>query len=795
MSTKKYVFASTISLVDTKDIRIDKAIVEALFARQPLTSSILNEVTNGIGANMASAYKYAGAGQYPFGLPTTTISHKKLDQTALVNMLSAIEGSPVTVHYGELDLGYMEFFAEYWLYQNRGYNFFDKRINELSVFHEVQTDSTYSLWIDSVTSSKDTQQAALTLAANSSITNNEPYTLDGVPVTKYIKTTTVASSVKSIDFSRTLSTHLASMEPDVIAASNAGNPSYNYFVDYQYETTMACTAVATIVITKKITQEIWYKYANNDITASTFVNLPDEIITNSEVINNTFNFPFSEQASLNVVENRLHVMAKYSYGTGLNQVAKMFLYDTTTNTYPSLITVSFGNPFYKGLGNTYPVVPLRRNNIDLVRNTPDNQLNYTTTKELLSKLSIKVEDVADAINSNEDLDEIDHAYLHMGVSIDTKTTAGNYYLVKFFTKMYYESDTQHLPPINRMELFSTKNYRVFAVNIAGWSIEIRWKNILITDHPGSIGKVGTIKKTLTNKQVKFQHQVAKRSYREIIVVEPTQHNFIHERMAVVTDLEDVLDAEKNTDPMVIPLMVNIMDETSMMYREHIFYESIFLTFNSFKRVKLKWYETDAFKAVLTIIAVVVFIYTGYDFYHGFLVTLEQQGFLYAVGQLIIQAIILQVEVAVFKQIVTWIGADAALILAVVLVAYGVLSPEKLSDVTISGVNLVHLVNGLVTGIESNLRSDIMDLRKKEEAYKLARTKEQEELDRRWKLLETSDLVDPFQFMASKPLHSFNETPEQYFQRTIHTGNIGAYVFDVAENYHSMALTLPKPNFS
>ena len=66
-----------------------------------------------------------------------------------------------------------------------------------------------------------------------------------------------------------------------------------------------------------------------------------------------------------------------------------------------------------------------------------------------------------------------------------------------------------------------------------------------------------------------------------------------------------------------------------------------------------------------------------------------------------------------------------------------------------------------------------------------------ELETAQELLETTDLLDPLLFTDHlQPMTLLGEAPSTFYERTIHTGNIGTIGVEYVESYVSIALTLP-----
>jgi hypothetical protein len=58
-----------------------------------------------------------------------------------------------------------------------------------------------------------------------------------------------------------------------------------------------------------------------------------------------------------------------------------------------------------------------------------------------------------------------------------------------------------------------------------------------------------------------------------------------------------------------------------------------------------------------------------------------------------------------------------------------------------------------------------------------------------KLLDTNGVIDPLMFTSLDIYYDPTETPQEYYERTVHTGNPGAVAYDVLHRYVDMMLDL------
>ena len=58
------------------------------------------------------------------------------------------------------------------------------------------------------------------------------------------------------------------------------------------------------------------------------------------------------------------------------------------------------------------------------------------------------------------------------------------------------------------------------------------------------------------------------------------------------------------------------------------------------------------------------------------------------------------------------------------------------------------------------------------------------------MLNTGSNLEWYDLVSTAPIIP-DETTDEYFHRTIHSGNVGVLSLDMPNNYVDMALTLPK----
>lgn len=328
----------------------------------------------------------------------------------------------------------------------------------------------------------------------------------------------------------------------------------------------------------------------------------------------------------------------------------------------------------------FPPIPLRHANLS-IRHASKPGL-YGPAKEAFRKLYGRrnsIDDILDEMEANEDIGEIDFAYLVPGVALDTKNQAGLSYLYAFFKTLeaFQEADliqshvaerensrawdaawsrwlNAHDPDNPRLNspIYNTPaptgsydaaaapgmnelRIRMFG-SLNEFDISLRWLSIKETQHLGNCrhydgdqtrakiakGKYwshGTeldrssaiagdnYKESL--KQVEIFHQYEKNRYRKIVVRGLYHDNHVYLGRSVKTSGYDaIMGAEQS--PFIIPLHELTLRSLGLKQANQLSVSSSWLMFQHYKRVKLKWYQTKAFRWAVVIAAFALSVVTA-----------------------------------------------------------------------------------------------------------------------------------------------------------------------------------------
>jgi hypothetical protein len=238
----------------------------------------------------------------------------------------------------------------------------------------------------------------------------------------------------------------------------------------------------------------------------------------------------------------------------------------------------------------------------------------------------------------------------------------------------------------------------------------------------------------------------------------------------------------------VPLDRSITETYSTVVREQLYSRSLHFVFNSVQIQKIKWYQQSFFKAIIIIAAVVISVITMspgtesaiYSLIYG---TAIEAG---AAAITLLTALVPGLLVSFgLELLVKAIGGDAAFLLA--LVAAAAATGLMINAGSIKGVpfaqELLQLSSGLAKGAGQSLQTAYKELTNQFQTFKEFAETANEEIERAQKLLENDNSLSPFVI--------FGESPQDYYNRTVHSGNIGVSSLSAVSSYVDIALTLPK----
>ncbi len=572
-----------------------------------------------------------------------------------------------------------------------------------------------------------------------------------------------------------------------------GSPNAGHFAEDFLENTRGWDRATNIV-------------ANPPFTPVGTVTLGSAEFTNSTTIKLTYNHgtnlnPLVETEDITVpsvqLQDDYYHVSYFLYDAfgNVSTAREWWFYRMADNTYDVLNVVQSPSTAY------YPVVPLRHNSVDLT--VDDGSDRYNTSKKLLQKLDLRISELGDGLNSNPDVNDIDHAYVMMGVSTQTTAKAGKDYLYRYFkylsTNSAFDSKDysiwDSLPSDEKKARTPPMNKVVIREADISYHVELGYLYIVNTITTGSIGGLNAVDtQTLLNTRVeeadyafetselRIRKQVTATTYETLSVYGLKHINYVYGSHTIDTSLADAVNAATDpddySDGMIIPLNHSVLISMALTVRTELAYDAFKIVFNCITVLKLKWYQTEFFKFAAIIVSIALTIMS----FGSAAASLTWAAGLVGASSAVVGAVVLGALLIGAKYgiayLVDALGIESALLIAIV-VAISYFIPSGYIDPSL----LTVIQSGLTSGSQLAMDWEMTDIRNDYDALQREIEEAERELQELNEGLGTTGLVDPFAISNStNGLALPNETPEQYYNTRIHFGNMASVAPLAVTNY-------------
>jgi hypothetical protein len=271
---------------------------------------------------------------------------------------------------------------------------------------------------------------------------------------------------------------------------------------------------------------------------------------------------------------------------------------------------------------------------------------------------------------------------------------------------------------------------------------------------------------------RYRRQATIYVYEEIVVTNLKMTYYVYGNYTTTGDEQDSI--------LLIPIDKLVSQNYSIPDREKLYSTSLHFVFNSRVVQKVKWYQQTWFRNFLFVVAVVLTVL----YPPAGLAAWGLTGAALVAAAILYVAIVGFVLQKAFSFIVDKLGVEVATVLAIALLVYGgytMIQSGSYGAVPWAG-DLLMLSNGLQSAIMSAKLEDVLDQQRDLNLFIEQQTKI---LDDAKALLDGNTWLSPFVV--------FGESPEEFYNRTVHYGNIGTLGITAISSYVDIALTLPKLN--
>lgn len=480
---------------------------------------------------------------------------------------------------------------------------------------------------------------------------------------------------------------------------------------------------------------------------------------------------------------------------------------TSLNLYPEL------NPEDDSIQKSpyFPIVPVRENNVTATfTNKPELA---KSAKRLVGKLGLNYGDIISGVDANPDIGQVDHAYIVIGLKLNSTGQAALNYLFEYFN--YLENVSTVTKEIDAAWVFETSYYGVsnqppvnqLEVRCNYYRILLAYRYINKSVVTGSIGKVGTVTQTLNvvpqsthistsgvplvrdNSELILRKQINATEYVELLVKGPHHINYVYNGYGVDTNIRILTENEDNNN-FIIPLNRYIFTEVlSQKEQIAVMYSALNITFNSYEVMKLKWYQTGLFQFIMVIITVALTIY-GF----GYIANSIRGMTMAAAATFIAQQVAIGVVISVGLQFaIKILGLEATVLAVLIMVAAVVYSGYGPNGAgSLEGVpwaeEILKVASGLPEAVKKYSETMLKKISQEMTDFQDYAQKLWDDLEDKWDAIKHQSNLDPLGLFYLTDYYP-GENPGTYMDRHIHTGNPGVESLNAIGGYVDNMLDL------
>jgi len=463
------------------------------------------------------------------------------------------------------------------------------------------------------------------------------------------------------------------------------------------------------------------------------------------------------------------------------------------------------------LGTFYPWAYYRINNQRVSEAYPNI---YNSSKGWIKYLGVDYDMMDDAVHEDPEADDVEQCILQLGVKPGSQHPAVLEYLFKHFSLLHESSLSQSQMAdtlLDKFMAFTSSPSQIQQIADLQFKQTLQYSGITKKRIPGKIGKVGTYTGSYGSVSQTTQTftQITPQGVAPVTTT-ISQPAFVYRYQALDSMFEELavfnlrIDYKVHTkkgfgagagDPeLLVPLDRSILATVSPSKREQVVCRALHMLVNTVQVIKTKWYQSSIFKYVMIVVAVVITVLSAGTAWQTIVAAaaLGAAALVMTLITMIVQFVAVRFAVKLF---VKEVGPQVGFIAAIAAMAYGAYSSFGAGGTTGTwGESLVSIGNNLASessnAFQSALNEVAEDIQEFQEYAQgqydsLKEKRDNLGLNPKFMGLDAMDLV------AMQPDIVFGEPPQDYYSRTVHSGNIGATSYDLVSYYHDFALQLPK----
>jgi hypothetical protein len=574
---------------------------------------------------------------------------------------------------------------------------------------------------------------------------------------------------------------------------------YGYDLDTEVVSNPPFTVAADTVVTY-----LDADFIGGDLDISYSVQLIDASPPTVEV--------FTEPLTGFLLTNLYHMIVYHTLAAPT--VFKYWIYNPSTGVYPELdnATVESTN-----LVDFLPVIPLR-----VEKHTLDNtDEGYASAVVAANLIGVDFDDVAASVSANPDIGDIEDASIQFGIDITTTNSVAIEYLWTTFYEMIsfmdlrdegggFGTDTRgfyiRLTTVNFYYAISVAfvDEKIYSGTFTeATKIYGRNDSYTYTTNPsGPIpGLTAPSSQSTTGGFLIIRKQLTPNSYSELTVYglrtvyAPDGSFSSTERNRAVT----ASTRDYGTDaywPLFIPVNLTTLKRFSNSYikRNDLLKVALMLEINTRTVSHLEWYETPGFIGLIQILGIALSVYT----LQPELIAVSLAASVWVATALVLTLVVeiylkglvieylLDLFIKEFGLENTFIALAVAIVIAIASKSYDIISHAGLPWAN----ELLAASTTFLNALGKPINDALSEIYKETGDFLETAKDRQEKIDEAQSLLGDGS-IDPFDIIFQRSNIGFDETPDQYYERTIHNTNPGVASLSAIEHYVPNALRLPK----
>lgn len=475
-------------------------------------------------------------------------------------------------------------------------------------------------------------------------------------------------------------------------------------------------------------------------------------------------------------------------------------------------------------GEYMPVIYFRLGGQNVADPTNAGDEDYDAATKITDMMGMNYSDIGEAIHENPDIDKVRNAYMMFGASPEDDDPVVARYLHAFFADLYTRAGAGEpsfytkfgkpyvhfhtslvLAPEGALE--GSRVGANMTLSVSGLSRRLRIGKV--AEVGDAVKSKGTHSGTFSYMKKDFKHnddqettyskRVEEYTFKTLILKKQISASVYEEVTVIRPRLRHTVDAsDRGTnnhlgDPdLLIPLDRRLIEGWSIGDKETLYLHSLHFVFNSRDKQKIKWYETSLFQFVLQAVTIVLTVVSMGNAAPAVAAAFAAGG-LTAAAVVVVTAVVKALAIQQgLKLVAEEAGAEAAFAVAIVAMIYGSYKGFQAGSLKNApwASELVQASTGLAKAGAGVIQDQLEEVYQEMEVLSDRAEEAYGKLEEANSLLDSTSLLDPLEYIGLQPVILPGETPQNFYQRTIHSGNIGVMAIDAIHHYVDTSLKLP-----